>query len=75
MAIQHKGIRFEEGFRADINGKSILELKPVEHASAAHKKQVQTHMRQTGCELGHLLNFDEALMKAGITRCVNGRDE
>ncbi len=26
----------------------------------------------TGCKPGYLLNFGEALMKAGTTRCVNG---
>lgn len=77
VAIRYKDIRFDEGFRADIivDSKVILELKSVEHASAAHKKQVQTYLRLTGCKLGYLLNFGEALMKAGITRCVNGLEE
>jgi len=77
VAIQYKDIRFDEGFRADIivDSKIILELKSVEHVSGAHKKQVQTYLRLTGCKLGYLLNFGEALMKAGITRCVNGLEE
>jgi GxxExxY protein len=77
VTIQYKDIRFDEGFRADIivDSKVILELKSVEHVSAAHKKQVQTYLRLTGCKLGYLLNFGEALMKAGITRCVNGLEE
>lgn len=74
VAIRYKGIRFDEGFRADIivAGKVVLELKSVERVTAAHKKQVQTYLRLTGCKLGYLLNFGEATMKAGITRCVNG---
>jgi len=77
VSIQYKGIRFDEGFRADIivAGKVILELKSVERVTAAHKKQVQTYLRLTGCKLGYLLNFGEALMKFGITRCVNGLEE
>jgi len=77
VAIQYKDIRFDQGFRADIivDSRVILELKSVEHVSAAHKKQVQTYLRLTGCKLGYLLNFGEALMKAGITRCVNGLEE
>lgn len=73
MEREYKGIRFEEGFRADliVEGKVILELKSVEHISAAHKKQVQTYLRLTGCKLGYLLNFGEELMKSGIIRCVN----
>jgi GxxExxY protein len=77
VAITYKSIRFEEGFRADmiVAGKVILELKSVERVTPAHKKQVQTYLRLTGCKLGYLLNFGEALMKAGITRCVNGLEE
>ena len=77
VAITYKGIRFAEGFRADIivEGKVILELKSVERVTPAHKKQVQTYLRLTGCKLGYLLNFGEDVMRAGITRCVNGLEE
>jgi GxxExxY protein len=77
IAIEYKGIKFDEGFRADIivEGKVILELKSIEKVTPAHKKQVQTYLRLTGCKLGYLLNFGEALMKKGITRCVNGLEE
>jgi GxxExxY protein len=77
VPIEYKGISFEEGFRADIiiDGRVILELKSIERVTAAHKKQVQTYLRLTGCKLGYLLNFGEALMKSGITRCVNGLEE
>ena len=77
VAISYKGIRFDEGFRADliVEEKVILELKSVERVTAAHKKQVQTYLRLTQCKLGYLLNFGEALMKDGITRCVNGLEE
>ena len=71
------GIRFDEGFWVDIivEGRAILELKSVERASAAHKKQVQTYLRLTGRKLGSLLNFGEEVMKTGITRCVNGLED
>jgi len=75
VPIEFKGIRFDEGFRADIIVDQKVELKSVERVTAAHKKQVQTYLRLTGCKLGYLLNFGEALMKSGITRCVNGLEE
>ena len=77
VPIEYKGIRFDEGFRADIivEGKVILELKSVERVTPAHKKQVQTYLRLTGRKLGYLLNFGDALMKSGITRCVNGLED
>jgi GxxExxY protein len=72
----YKEIKFDEGFRSDliVEKKVIIELKSVEHVSTAHKKQVQTYLKLTGYKLGYLLNFGEALMKSGITRCVNGLD-
>ena len=77
VAIEYKGVVFDEGFRADIivDSKIIVELKSVERVTTAHKKQVQTYLRLTGCKLGYLLNFGEALMKDGITRCVNNLEE
>jgi len=68
---------FDEAFRADlvVEEKVIVELKSVEQVSEAHKKQVQTYLRLTGCRLGFLLNFGEALMKRGITRVVNGLED
>ncbi|MFA5264285.1 MAG: GxxExxY protein [Opitutaceae bacterium] len=70
VPIQFRGIRFEEGFRADIivEGKVILELKSVEAVNNAHKKQILTYLKLTGMKLGFLLNFGVALMKDGITR-------
>ena len=77
VPIRYKDISFDEGFRADlvVEGKVILELKSVERVMAAHKKQVQTYLRLTGCKLGYLLNFGQDVMKTGITRCVNGLQE
>ena len=56
-----------------MENKVILELKSVETASRAHKKQVLTYLKLTGMKLGYLLNFGESLMKDGITRLVNGK--
>ena len=77
VPIVFKGIRFDEGFRADIiiENKVLLEIKSVERIVPAHKKQVQTYLRLTGLKLGYLLNFGEAVLKSGITRCVNGLEE
>lgn len=77
VPIVYKGLRFEEGFRADliVAGKVLLELKSVERVTPAHKKQVQTYLRLTGLKLGYLLNFGEAVLKEGITRCVNRLEE
>jgi len=77
VRIEFEGLTFDEGFRADlvVEEKVIVELKSVEKVTAAHKKQIQTYLRLTGCKLGYLLNFGEALMKQGITRAVNNLEE
>ena len=73
VPIECRGVRFDEGFRADIvvEGRVIIELKSVEKTTRAHMKQVLTYLRLTGMKLGFLLNFGEAVMKDGITRVVN----
>ncbi len=77
IPIEYRGIRFDEGFRADmvLDSKVILELKSVEKTTKVHAKQVHTYLRLTGLKLGYLLNFGEALMKDGIERIVNGLDK
>ena len=77
IPIEFQGIRFDEGFRADliVNDKVILELKSVESVSKAHKKQVLTYLKLTNMKLGFLLNFGEAMMRDGISRIINGTIE
>lgn len=77
IPIEFDGIRFDEGFRADliVEGKVLLELKSVERTSRAHQKQVLTYLKLTGIKLGYLLNFGESLMKDGISRILNGTVE
>lgn len=74
IPIEFHGIRFDEGFRADIivEDKVVLELKSIETVNKAHKKQVLTYLKLTGYKLGYLLNFGEDMMKDGITRVLNG---
>jgi GxxExxY protein len=77
VSIVCRGVRFDEGFRADIivQDKVIIELKSVERINNAHKKQLLTYLKLTGMKLGFLLNFGEDMMKRGITRTVNGLPE
>jgi GxxExxY protein len=77
IPIQYRNMTFDAAFRADlvVDEKVLVELKSMERISDVHKKQVQTYLRLKGCKLGFLLNFDEALMKRGIIRVVNGLDD
>ncbi|MCK5147828.1 GxxExxY protein [bacterium] len=77
IPIKYNGIKFDEGFKADIliENKVILELKSLEVTSRVHKKQVLTYLKLSEMKLGYLLNFGQVLMKDGITRFLNGTIE
>jgi GxxExxY protein len=74
ISVIYDGIRFDEGFRADliVDGILIVELKSVEKVAPVHKKQLLTYLRLTNTRLGLLINFGENLIKDGIFRVVNG---
>ncbi len=77
IPIEYEGLRFNEGFRADIivEGKVILELKSVEQLAKVHHKQLLTYLRLTDMRLGLILNFGADLMKEGIKRIANGMED
>jgi GxxExxY protein len=66
-------LKMELGFRADliVEQKVIIELKSIEVIAPVHCKQLLTYLKITGLKLGLLINFNEALIKEGITRIVN----
>ncbi|MBC8466597.1 MAG: GxxExxY protein [Deltaproteobacteria bacterium] len=61
------------GFRIDLLVESmiIVELKSVETVKPVHKKQLLTYLRLADKELGLLMNFNEVLLKDGISRIIN----
>ena len=77
MPIVYEGTRFEVGFRADllVEEKVIVEIKSVSEIAPVHKKQLMTYLRLADKRLGLLINFNEFLIKDGITRLVNGLKE
>jgi GxxExxY protein len=74
MPVVYDNIRFDEAFRSDlvINGKVITELKSLEALLRVHAKQLLTQLRLSGLKLGLLINLDEAHLKNGIRRIING---
>jgi GxxExxY protein len=65
-----------EGFRLGllIDETVVVELKSVTQIQDVHKKQLLTYLRLSQKPLGLLINFNEVLLKEGITRIVNSRD-
>ena len=65
-----------QGFRLDllVGDTVVVELKSVKKVEAVHKKQLLTYLRLAGKPLGLLMNFNEPLLKDGITRIINTQD-
>jgi GxxExxY protein len=61
------------GFRIDllVEDTVVVELKSVEEVLPIHKKQLLTYLRLARKPLGLLINFNNQLLKDGITRIVN----
>jgi GxxExxY protein len=67
-------VQFEEGYRLDlmVEDKVLIEIKSVEAVAPVHKKQLLTYLRLMDKRLGILINFNEELIRDGISRVVNG---
>ena len=77
MRIHYDDIVFDEGYRADliVENKVIIELKSIDALAPIHYKQLLTYLRLADKRLGLLINFNEALIKDGMHRVVNGLKE
>jgi len=63
----------DRSFKADliVENLVLIEIKSIESIALLHQKQVLTYLKLTGLKLGLLINFNEYLIKNGITRIVN----
>ena len=66
-----------QSFRIDllVEDSIIVELKSVEMVQPVHKKQLLTYLRLANKPLGLLINFNEELLKNGITRIINSNEK
>ncbi|MCE9615156.1 MAG: GxxExxY protein [Lentisphaerae bacterium] len=75
VAVSYKGRSLDGiAFRMDVllEDAVIVECKSVEVIKPVHSKQLLSYLRLTGRRLGLLINFNEELLKDGITRVANG---
>ena len=74
IPVNYESIKLELGFRADliIENKVIIELKSIENVIPLHKKQLLTYLKLTNMKVGLLINFNEATLKEGLHRVVDG---
>lgn len=74
VAFEHDGLRFEGKLVVDllVNECVVVEIKATEKTLPVHRRQAYTYLRLLDLQVGLLLNFGAATMKAGIRRIVNG---
>lgn len=78
----HLPLRFESlfipnAYRLDmlVEDAVVVEIKAADVVTPAHFAQVLTYLKLTGHELGLLINFNEALLKNGIKRIINSKQQ
>jgi len=73
LPVIYDDLKMEQGFRIDllVEDAVIVELKSVELVTPFFKKKVINHLRLANLEVGLLINFNEDLLKNGITRLFN----
>ncbi|MEQ1677778.1 MAG: GxxExxY protein [Chitinophagaceae bacterium] len=73
LPVVYDDLKMEQAFRIDllIEETVIVELKSVEAVTPFFKKKVLNHLRLANLEVGLLINFNEELLKNGITRLFN----
>lgn len=73
VPVYYDDIKMDVGFRADliIDNKLLVEIKSIETIAPVHKKQVLTYLSLANIEVGLLINFNNNLLKDGITRLYN----
>jgi GxxExxY protein len=77
IPVQYEEVKMDVGFRADllVEKEIIVEIKSIESIRPVHKKQVITYLRLTNHKIGLLINFNEELLKNGITRLFNNHQQ
>lgn len=73
IPVFYEEVKMDVGFRADfiIENDVILEIKSIEAIHPVHKKQLLTYLRLANKQIGLLINFNEEILKTGITRLIN----
>lgn len=77
LPVVYKGQVLDFGFRMDlvVGGLVVVEVKATDGLSEVHFAQLLTYLKLSDRRLGLLINFNEALLKHGIRRVVNGLKE
>jgi GxxExxY protein len=75
VPLVYKGLVIDIAFRADVivEDQVLLELKAMTRVQPVHRAQVLSYIRETGHQIGLLINFHVPKLVDGITRLANNR--
>jgi len=71
----YRGVKTDRGYRVDflVEQKVIVEVIAIARIEQVHRAQVLSYLKQTGCKVGLLFNFNvRILLPDGFRRIVNG---
>ena len=70
LPIRYRETTLRRGYRLDflVEKKVVIELKAVEKILPVHEAQMLTYLRLSDLEVGLIINFNSAPLKAGIRR-------
>lgn len=76
IPIVYDGIEFNEGLRLDLLVADciIVEIKAVELVNPVWQAQIISHLKLLNKDLGFLINFNVPLIKSGIKRFINTKN-
>src|SRR5690554_644368 len=76
MPVIFEEVKMNCGYRIDllVENKVVVELKSVEALNDVHLAQTLTYLRLGEFKLGLLINFNVTLLKYGIKRVINHRE-
>ena len=74
IPIRYKSLVLDGNYRIDliVEDTVIVELKSVETVLPVHRAQVLSYLRHFNKPLGLLMNFNVAVLTAGVERIKNG---
>jgi GxxExxY protein len=72
VPVIYKGMSLDCGYQLDIMVEEtvILELKSIERITSIHEAQLLTYMKLLNKPVGFIINFNVAVLRAGIVRKV-----
>ena len=76
LPIIYDGLEFNEGLRLDllVEDTVIVEIKAVETINPVWQAQIISHLKMLNKDLGFLINFNVPLIKNGIKRFINTKN-